>query len=170
MLQYILVHLLAHLLATQLLVWSSPKSYSPILLNIIQSRCSTGAWPRGELPDDLVNKGPFEWPENDAQPVEGGQEASLWEIGRWNELGKEIGFSETHSPPVHQISWHFHLNYCISQTEIQKPALQDNSVAVRFRTEGTRFPALKVLLVDFDASWLRMTNVMFAIQLQMVPD
>lgn len=40
---------------------------------------------------------------------------------------------------VHQISWHSDPNHHISQTEIQTPALQDNSVAVCFRTEGTRF-------------------------------
>lgn len=40
---------------------------------------------------------------------------------------------------VHQISWHFDPNHHTSRTEIQKPALQDNSVAVCFRTEGTRF-------------------------------
>lgn len=40
---------------------------------------------------------------------------------------------------VQEISWHFDPNHHISRTEIQKPALQDNSVAVCFRTEGTRF-------------------------------
>lgn len=62
----------------------------------------------------------------------------------------------------------FYPNHQISQTELQKPALQDNSVAVCFRAEGTGFS--QMVLVNLDASWLRMTNIVFVIQLEMVPD
>lgn len=116
-----------------------------------------------------INKGPFEWPLNGCMPCRrrSGSFSLRNRQIKWTRKGDGL-LRDTQSPVSTKSPGT--LTLTTISLRLKSKNLLCKITQLPFASGPRELGSLKMVLVNVDASWLRVTDVMFVIQLQMVPD